>query len=60
VKARLDPAVLRIRQNKERGIEKHLLRVSHRYTVLLILPSIAFIPFEANDIREISHPSILQ
>jgi hypothetical protein len=53
VKARLDLAVLCIRQNKKRRIEKHLLRLSHRDTVLLIFPSIAFIPFEANDIGKI-------
>src|ERR1039457_5893391 len=53
VKARLDLAVLCIRQNKKRRIETHLLRLSHRDTVLLIFPSIAFIPFEANDIGKI-------
>ncbi len=60
VKSGFRLAVRGIRQYQQRGIEKALFCLSHRDTVLFILPGVAVIPFEANDIREIDHLCILQ
>jgi hypothetical protein len=55
MKARLNRAVFRVWKDKQRRVEKNLLRFSHRNFMPLILPGVSLIPFEANDLREINH-----
>jgi hypothetical protein len=51
MKAQLGPAMTLIGQNQQRRIEKKLFRLGHRDAMLLVLPRVTPIPFEANDFR---------
>ncbi len=55
MKSRLQLAMAAILQQQQGGIEKNLFRLSHGYTMLVILPSIAVVPVEPNNFVEINH-----
>jgi len=55
MKARLNLAVFRVWKDEQRRVEKNLFRFSHGNFMLLVLPGVSLIPFEANDFRKINH-----
>ena len=59
VNTRLTLAVQYVSQEQQRIIEEYLLCLGRRDTMLLVFPSVAIVPLEASDLRQVNHLCIL-